>query len=140
MELFLNLCWLMLAVPAYWLWRSESPGWSTKRLHCSRSLVLLGSVLLLLFPVVSATDDLHAMHPEMEEASPCKRVVRSASTDKASCSSSRLGNAPSSVLSVFSFHRGPESEGLLRAQSTVVREQVRLGTNACRAPPVSRLG
>jgi len=138
MELFLNLCWLMLAVPAYCLWRSDSPGWSTKRLHCFRSLVLLGSVLLLLFPVVSATDDLHAMRPEMEESSPCKRVVRGAATDKSSCHS-RVGNALAAVFSMFLFRLGSESDGLLRDQSTILNEQVRPGTNACRAPPLSHL-
>ena len=130
----------MLAVPAYWLWRRESPGRSTQRLQRFRSLVLLGSVLVLLFPVVSATDDLHAMRAEMEESSPCKRIVRGAGTDKASCWSSRLGNAPPAVVSVFSFHQDPESKGLIRSQSTTVHEQVRPDTNTCRAPPVSHLG
>jgi hypothetical protein len=100
----------------------------------------LSSVLVLLFPVVSAGDDLHAMRPEMEESSPCKRMVRGAAADKSSCWTGRLGSAPAALLSVFLFHRCRESNGLFRPQPTVVREQVHLGTNTCRAPPVSHLG
>ena len=67
MELFLNLCWLGLLLPAYWLWqRRPSSDHSTRT-----SIVFictLGCALVLLFPVISATDDLHAMRPEMEES------------------------------------------------------------------------
>ena len=66
MELFLNLCWLALLLPAYLLWRRRG------LLHRSRNasfvfLCTLGCVLVLLFPVISASDDLHAMRPEIEE-------------------------------------------------------------------------
>lgn len=138
MELFLNLCWLTLVLPAYWLWRSE-PACSKTRLHRFRSLVLLGCVLTLLFPVISATDDLHAMRPEMEESTPGKRMVQAAATDKSSCRSSRLGSAPPALLSIFSFHCVSEARGLVDAPPLVIRAQVHLGTNACRAPPVSCL-
>jgi hypothetical protein len=81
MELFLNLCWLSLLVPACLLWRQRissdrsgddsgdgSP--RSARGLVGRHLVLLslGCALVLLFPVISATDDLHAMRPEMEES------------------------------------------------------------------------
>ncbi|MGA7292132.1 MAG: hypothetical protein WBW53_10855 [Terriglobales bacterium] len=78
MELFLNLCWLSLLLPAYLLWRQRAAS------TCSRSSIqgakqgpaaspliflgILGCILVLLFPVISATDDLHAMRPEMEES------------------------------------------------------------------------
>jgi len=81
MELLLNLLWLTLAIPAIWLWLRQSvPG---KRIHLVggiSAMILLGCVLLLLFPVVSASDDLHAMRTEMEESLPSKKIVKQAST------------------------------------------------------------
>ena len=67
MELFLNLCWLTLALPAYLLWRqrvSTNP-WSRASLII---ICTLGCALVLLFPVVSASDDLHAVAQTMEES------------------------------------------------------------------------
>ena len=67
MELFLNLCWLSLLLPCYLLWRqrtsSDRPAAPPLVFLCA-----LGCALILLFPVISATDDLHAMRPEMEES------------------------------------------------------------------------
>jgi hypothetical protein len=80
MELLLNLAWLLLALPAYWLWRGSRSGCKFNSLQC---LLALGCMLVILFPVVSATDDLHAMRAEMEESPAGKRTVRQASNDKA---------------------------------------------------------
>jgi len=66
MELLLNIAWLLLALPAYWLWRTATRGPKARR--SSSVLVVLGCTLAILFPVVSASDDIQAMRPEMEEA------------------------------------------------------------------------
>jgi hypothetical protein len=83
MELFLNLCWLSLLLPGYLLWRQRS--FSTSSIGRTGNsiagssiespassplifLCVLGCALILLFPVISASDDLHAMRPEMEES------------------------------------------------------------------------
>ena len=71
MELLLNLVWLTLGLPALWLWRREASRRGSRGFDSWRRLVVLCSLLLLLFPVVSATDDLHAMRPELEESSFC---------------------------------------------------------------------
>jgi hypothetical protein len=74
MELFLNLCWLSLLPPAYLLWRrrTASTGWGvpagSPAAHPLVFLCALGCVFVLLFPVISISDDLHAMRPEMEES------------------------------------------------------------------------
>jgi hypothetical protein len=98
MELLLNLLWLLLALPAFYLWR-DTCVW---RKRCGPSplqcLLALGCVLVLLFPVVSATDDLHAMRAEMEESS--KRSSRQAS-DKSSAAQSRWLN-PFVAVAAFS--------------------------------------
>jgi hypothetical protein len=91
MELFLNLCWLSLLVPAFLLWRQRT---SSAASH--RPLVLvcvLGCALVLLFPVISATDDLHAMRPEMEES---ERSFRHAGN--CTCTFHALAQSSQSVL------------------------------------------
>jgi hypothetical protein len=101
MELLLNLAWLLLALPAFWLWarsRSGSTGRKFSALHC---LLALGCLLVLLFPVISATDDLRAMRTEMEESPASKRNLRQSSTDKSSAWKSQ--NPPALVSSTIPF-------------------------------------
>jgi hypothetical protein len=84
LELLLNLAWLLLALPACWLWRgfkSSSAGRQFTALQC---LLVLGCVLVILFPVISATDDLHAMRAEMEESPASKHSIRHAGAEKVS--------------------------------------------------------
>jgi len=78
-EFLLNLAWLFLALPAYWLWRSRNSARKFSSLQC---LLTLGCVLVILFPVVSATDDLRAMRAEMEESPASKKSLRQTSNDK----------------------------------------------------------
>jgi len=91
MEFFLNLCWLSLLVPAYLLWQERSFSASSDRVPASVAvsprvfLCVLGCVFVLLFPVISATDDLRAMRPEMEES---ERVFRD--SNRCACSSHAL--------------------------------------------------
>jgi hypothetical protein len=78
MELFLNLCWLSLLLPGYLLWRQRSFSIAARNRAGSSIgspaasplifLCVLGCALILLFPVISASDDLHAMRPEMDES------------------------------------------------------------------------
>ncbi len=87
MELFLNLCWLSLLLPAYLLWRERLAGAAEGRAKDSaaRPLIFictLGCAFILLFPVISASDDLHAMQAEMEEFSPGKGSVSQAPGEK----------------------------------------------------------
>ena len=82
MELLLNLAWLLLALPAYWLWRERRIVRLGRRssLQCLLSLTCM---LVILFPVISATDDLHVMRAEMEESLTSKRSVCQRSAEKA---------------------------------------------------------
>jgi hypothetical protein len=79
MELLLNVAWLLLVLPAYWLFRHDA---HTRRVTSLQSLLALGCVLVLLFPVISASDDLHVMRAEMEESSASKQAVRQATAEK----------------------------------------------------------
>lgn len=79
MELLLNLTWLLLAVPGYWLWRQRR---SARRLSSVQCLLALGCLLVILFPVISASDDLVAMRTEMDESPVSKRSIHQAGNDK----------------------------------------------------------
>jgi hypothetical protein len=139
MELLLNLFWLTLALPALWLWRRE-PVFAQRRRRFDRvrSCLLLSCVLMLLFPVVSATDDLHALGQEMEESSSSKRVVKQAASDKAT---SGLGNGgvPPALVSSASFAPSHEICGRVLVASVLLPRKVQCRQRASRAPPFSSL-
>jgi hypothetical protein len=139
MELLLNLLWLMLALPALWMWRQSSAQGTPFRLaERLRPLVLLACVLVLLFPVVSATDDLHAMRPEMEESNPSRRVVKQVSIDK---SSSGTGNVRLTALLVLQagFYPGLEACGQVCMTPVQLPETARPSRPDSRGPPTSNL-
>ena len=109
MELLLNLAWLLLALPAWWLWRRRKPTRKFSSLHC---LLALACVLVVLFPVISATDDLRAMRAEMEESPEGKRTIRQAGHDRPSAwkwqnPPSLTATAISPVVSKESWHALP---------------------------------
>ncbi len=84
MELLLNLAWLLLALPAYWLWRGARGRRLGRRLTSVQCLFALGCLLVILFPVISATDDLRAMRAELEESPSSERSLRQAGDHKVS--------------------------------------------------------
>lgn len=95
-------------------------------------------MLVLLFPVISATDDLHAMRAEMEDSSISKRTVRQAGSDKSSGWVNRLQGTP--AMAAGSGSLIVPQIGLLEVSSAVA-PVARLGVvNAGRAPPFSLLG
>ncbi len=99
MEFLLNLAWLLLVLPAYWLWRQDSGLRAARWVTSLQCVLALGCALVLLFPVISASDDLHAMRAEMEDSSISKRTVRQAGGDKNSGWVNRLQGAPAAVAS-----------------------------------------
>jgi hypothetical protein len=99
MELLLNLAWMLLALPAYWLWRQGTGDGPARGVNSLQCLLALACVLVLLFPVISASDDLHAMRAEMEDSSISKRTVRQAGSDKNSAWVNRLQGPPVALAS-----------------------------------------
>src|ERR1700687_6291847 len=141
MECFLNLCWLSLLLPAWLLWRqrtsstgSANPG----RSPAGRPLVFicaLGCALILLFPVISASDDLHAMRPEMEES---KRASRHGG--HCGCTTRALANASQPSLLTAAL----PTPQFAQAGTVLPFESRTLGifsapAPAGRAPPIARL-
>jgi len=133
MELVLNLAWLLLALPAYWLWRR-----SVRRFGPLQCLLALGCALVLLFPVISASDDLHVMRAEMED-SVSKRTVRQSGSDRNSAWINRLQGPPARVASPLRLV-APEV-GLLEVSVSCASPLARsCAFHAGRAPPFSLLG
>ena len=77
MELLLNLVWIALAVAAFVSFLRRSRGQRGRRLDYGRSLFALACALLILFPIISASDDLHPAQAVVEETT--KRIQRLAS-------------------------------------------------------------
>jgi nicotinamide riboside transporter PnuC len=138
MELLLNLVWVLMALPAYWLWRRAAEPRMARRVTALQCVLALGCTLVLLFPVISATDDLHAMRAEMEESSSNKRAVRQAGTDKHSAWVNRLQGPPALVATTMQA-AAPEPE-LLGISDLCLAPLARpCALHAGRSPPSSFL-
>jgi hypothetical protein len=138
MELTLNLLWLLLAIPAIWIGRGASCEGLPGQRQSLRRLLILGCVLMVLFPVVSATDDLQAMRPEMEEAG---------TRDGLGTHHGRLLVSPGGLSNTFAlvaarFLLRPESAVWTKAEQTSLLPpgSAVVTTRAGRAPPPSLLG
>jgi hypothetical protein len=139
MELLLNILWLSLTLPAVWIWRRKpAHASSPQRFGRWRPFLLLGCALVLLFPVVSATDDLHAMRPEMEESNASKRLLKQAGGSKSSGWTHLAGSflAESAALPI-----GPENQfsGLVFVGSAPSPEPAAFNPKDSRAPPATSL-
>jgi len=135
MELFLNVAWVLLAVPAVWIWMragNRRPA-AFGRISC---LMVLGCVLMLLFPVISASDDLHAMRPEVEESSLSKKAAQHAWAHDSHSSYSWHGFQPAAYPN---YAVNPDSViwTLVADQSPSPSHHHPGNTLGWRAPPVS---
>jgi hypothetical protein len=135
MELLLNLAWLMLAVPALLVWRRQSASTRSSEKQCgTRSFIVLGCILALLFPVVSATDDLHPIRAESEESSPSKRAVKQSPGVKSpawSCD----GGRPLRLVQVAAFRPENDTWEPVSEHLPLLPEHAQAGTINDRAPP-----
>jgi hypothetical protein len=140
MELLLNLLWLTLALPAVWMWRHQSVyAQHYQRFARVRPFLLFGCVLMLLFPVVSATDDLYTMRQEAEESSPSKRIVKQAAADKSLPWLINSGALPALISPVL-FRPADEACGQVMLKPALLPQQSYFNERASRAPPFSSLG
>jgi hypothetical protein len=137
MELLLNLAWLLLALPAYLLWRGTRNGHHRRKFTALQCLLALAGMLVLLFPVVSATDDLRAMRAELEESPASKRSIGQAHGEKAPSSKSHTQPAIAHsslvlVTDVLGWFQVPASQQLTASAPSILL--------ASRGPPSSHLG
>jgi hypothetical protein len=138
MELLLNILWLALALPAVWIWQRK-PGCALRRFGRSCPILLLGCVLVLLFPVVSATDDLHAMRPEMEESNPFSSVQKQSGGARAMTWTHATGSLLAHFVS-FSPRSNDDFCGLVFLACTRLPELVVSSQGTARAPPATNRG
>jgi hypothetical protein len=127
LELLLNLCWLLLIGPGAYLWiRQRRQAKPVLQLS-----IALACLLFLLFPVISATDDLHAMRQEMEEPGPGKRALKQVVKRAAGPDFSAATALPGSAVEVQpSLRRG--LVGVFLAPAIVSAGSA---TSISRAPP-----
>jgi hypothetical protein len=134
MELLLNLFWLTVALLTVGLWwRDARTAESQRRGRQLSQLVVLSCGLVLLFPVVSVTDDLHPLRPEMEESNRSKRIKGTA--DNSSQHAGVFGPVPAQVVACFSFAPRNRTCGQVLTQLTPVPKSADVCAGACRAPP-----
>lgn len=134
MELLLNLAWLLLALPAYWLWRDSRSAQDRRRLASLQILLTLGCMLVILFPVISASDDLVAMRSEMEETPASKRSACQKGSEKPSAA--KWHSQPlAAVVSDFSI--GHESDWNTHPVRSLVTPEFHRINLPARAPPQS---
>ncbi len=70
MEILLNTFWLFVAIGAFLFWRSGKYRSTLRsRRTTAIGILALACALILLFPVISLTDDLHAEMTVMEDSS-----------------------------------------------------------------------
>ena len=137
MELLLNLFWLALALPAAWLLKKtiqSAPAQGSPAIGLLRSAVLLACVLTLLFPVVSASDDLHAMRPEIEESG-TKRVSRHAAANRSVVSRSGVGTCSALPVLLLPFSLNTEISRLVSVPEFFLPDLAPVGPRSSRGPP-----
>ena len=133
MELFLNLTWISLAVMAFLgFMRGRRVSGQLAVVPYRKSLLALVCGVLLLFPVVSASDDLHPTQAVMEEAS--KRVQRVVAPLHLSRTSPPLSRLP--AMLAFCLMYALVGLHLLRAIASTARVlKGEIVPSAGRAPP-----
>jgi hypothetical protein len=132
MELLLNLFWLLLAMPAYWLWRYSRTASQRCQFQALQCFLALGCLLVILFPVVSASDDMRAMRTEMEESS-SKKSICQAVGDKQS--SSKWQAQPAALASTSTSCGFGESAWHWVPASVSSSSSARVIARSDRAPP-----
>jgi hypothetical protein len=133
MELILNLIWVVLAVSALCAW-----GWRRSRPQSRPHLIALVCLLALLFPVISATDDLNAMRSEMEDSSPSKRGLKQAVTGKAVWQQT-IHNPPAVLASTFAVLPSGETSRVVIPTSLPRFSTLFRAVPNDRAPPLPEL-
>lgn len=133
MELLLNLFWILLAVPAFFMLRhgSVDPE-DPRRFRDMRAILVFSCLLILLFPIISATDDLCAMRPEMEESG-SRCMLRDGSGDECHVAATHVPVLLASLTPQFT--PGDHVVGLVVEQSASTSVPVLVTTRPGRAPP-----
>ena len=134
MEVLLNTTWLLVAIAAFFFWQFEMEGITWRRVRSRRHrFICLTVALILLFPVISLTDDLHAEQAAVEDSS---RSIMKARNTLQGCL--RAGSAPF-VATVAHTPDPPAALHLFLGTVTLVerplRSPARVSSHDGRSPP-----
>jgi hypothetical protein len=129
MENLLNLCWLLLAVAALVRWRCQAA-----RGGHGRPLVALLFVLALMFPVISASDDLHPAAQAMEDSS--KRTQRAWTRINGLAARVTCGHPPAILPALPVVAPFADATELLLPVDARRRQAGAISCKLWRAPPV----
>jgi HAMP domain-containing protein len=132
LELLLNLCWLLLLGPGAYLWLRQR----RRAKPIFQFSIALACLLFLLFPVISATDDLHAFRQEMEESSPNKKALKQVAKRT---TAQEFSAPPAQVPSAVSFPPSSQVCGIVLIFFTPAAASAGSGIFVSRAPPASLL-
>jgi hypothetical protein len=131
-EVLLNLCWLLLIGLAFGFWVRHRRDSKSLRLALA-----LACLCVLLFPVISATDDLHAMRQEAEEFGSAKKTLHQSSSHGPG--EHDLSAPPALLGTVFQAPLYIETCGLVSVLQTAAPLTAWTTISPSRAPPSSLL-
>jgi hypothetical protein len=137
MEVLLNTIWLLVAIAAVLFWLAlEEQGAAARHEHSqSYRVVALACVLILLFPVISVTDDLHQEQAVMEDSS--RSAMKSRALAEGCLRAGRV-SPPAILATLASFVTAPQ---VCVAKVAPIESQFHPPTPICppagRAPPLS---
>lgn len=137
MELLLNLAWLLVATGAIVLWlHQRGHSVSTSRSGLLLQSVALACALAVLFPAISATDDLHAAQLAVEASDVARKALRSMNTVSSSGAVDWLHFLPALLL--LAVMKPPRLKFIqsLNECPFFTRDAAFLASFTSRAPPV----
>ena len=137
MEVLLNLAWLLVATGAIVLWlRQSGRTASTGRRGLLLQSVALACALAVLFPAISATDDLHATQLAVEASDVARKALRSMNTVSSSSAVDWLHFLPALLL--LAVMTAPQRRYIHSAKAVFVStlDASLLSFLISRAPPV----
>lgn len=140
MELALNFFWLLLILPAGWIYRRQILSGAYPPVRSGRfgSLLILACILVLLFPVVSATDDLHTVGFEMEERG-AQKWTKQLAGDR-TCPIFKSGPVLAQSALLTSSRRNERVLGHIWVAPITLAAWTAVFELASRAPPLAHLG
>jgi hypothetical protein len=131
MENLLNLCWVLLAMAALLAWRCQA---AHERAGQRGRLVALLCVMVLMFPVISATDDLHPAGQAIEDSS--KRTQSVCATLKSVATNVKYGPSPAVLVQMPAVALYAVLVEWLRLTAAPGLQAVTTLSASWRAPPV----
>jgi hypothetical protein len=133
MELLLNAVWMSVASAAFAVWLSRGRKAVRGERSSFRGLLVLAGVVMLLFPVISMTDDVQMQQFAMcDTAASSQRVLSSADGHK-----SLLHGTALIALASLSSPEGPRWHvlGLIAHERPLKFHSVPIALSSGRAPP-----